>query len=816
MANGYHEPMGGGSHIPGEHGKLEPGQAIGAYVLVRELGRGGMGVVWLARDERLNRMVAIKTLHVGHVAGLGGKGAGLDQARAKLRERALGEARALAAIEHPNIASVFDVVESESGAGGGSAGGGTVFVVMEYVPGESLADRIRRSVSGGSGGLRVQEAVSIAAQVAEALAAAHAKGLLHRDLKPSNIQLTPEGVAKVLDFGLSSSSSRVQRDAVPGVARADGETAEWVVSDQRDGEGGDASSVKRAVSGTPAYMSPEQQSGEELDARSDMYAFGCVMYEMLTGQIAQRVLPDGRRGVHVEPVWDIGKIEGQSSSVPETVRTLLSGCLHAPKHERMRSAADAAVILRGVLDESRSGVISPRVRQKGLGDLLNTRAGVALVAMIGAALLSAFVALPLVVAPMEIAHSWYAGHAKMPEKKEQQAARNDIVVIGFGAGEDAVAAASVLKVEGVDVDRKQSWRRVHAAIVERLAKAKAKCIMLDFTFAPADNPEDSRSLAAAMTLARDKYEVPVTYGVKTWRRDDNGLPTSTDPQLLESGGRRGSILVDSDERTGYWGVEVGINRTGMTLGNTSISLETYLASLYPTSNTTLVITNEGVWVEFWRSKGGDSERVSQARRLPLNPTKVYRVDEEMMAEKPSPAEKGYQLGDIVAENTVPFVRSEASTEGLLTYAQLAAMSDAELAGRVAGKFVVIGDTVNDMQMAPDGQKAFTPYSHVAGLSVLLTQVWVQEVSAPWFLFWVLLACALGVLCMYFSSRVWLGLVLFVALVAVVVVCCLWMPRVMGVWLNPISLVVSMAVGAGAGAIATVYWARIGLKKGIRA
>lgn len=767
--------------------RLEPGRKIGAYVLVRELGRGGMGVVWLAKDDRLGRLVAIKTLHVG------GASDG-DTERRRIRERALSEARALAAIEHTNIASVFDIVEAES----------TVFVVMEYVPGEALSERIRRGV------MRAKEAIGIAAQVAVALAAAHSKGLLHRDLKPSNIQITHDGVAKVLDFGLSATSDRVRRDAAPGVARGAAETAEWATEHGGGAKDESGVAIRSVVSGTPAYMSPEQLAGEELDARSDMYAFGCVLYEMLTGRTAQRVLSAGGGGrISVEPVWDMARIEPQPGGPPESVRTLLAGCLHPERRERVRSAADAGVILNRVLEDSRSGVqrvVPGSVWRKAV----RSRGGVFVLASVVAMALAWIVVMPYVVAPMEWAHSWYARNAKMPPAGDQKKAMENIAIIGMHGGEDAEKAAGILGVEGVSAERLKSFRRVHAAMVDRLAKAKPKCISFDIRFSAADDPEDSREFAAAIRRATG-VGVSVVLAVMTWHRDEFGLPTNFDPQLLESGARRGVALADSDERTGLWAIELGLAREGLSQGNTDVCLESYVASLYPSGNTTLVIDGSNVWAEVWKTKGVGqvSERVLIAPRLRLRSTYVQEVTPEVMAKGKMSAEKGYQVGDRVADIFAPFDRSFASVDGVPSYEQLARLSDDELARRFGGRIVLIGDTSQDMHPAPDGgEQVWGPFAHLAGFSVLLSEAWVQEVSAPWFFVWALFACAVGVVCTFFTPRTWQGVVLAGTLSLVIVVSCLWMPRTMGVWLNPISLVAALWVGVGVGEIAMKRMAKM--------
>src|SRR5215831_5606279 len=202
---------------------LSVGDKLGPYEIVAPLGAGGMGEVWKARDTRLDRIVAVKQLTGRH------------------SERFEQEARTIAALNHPHICQIYDV--------------GADYLVLEYIEGRTLADRLR---SGGSG-LPPEEAVRIARHIAEGLEEAHSSGVLHRDLKPANVMITTKGVAKLLDFGLARLVS-VDAD----------------VTRTEDG----------TVLGTPAYMSPEQAEGKPLDVRSDVFSFGVVLYEMLSGQRA--------------------------------------------------------------------------------------------------------------------------------------------------------------------------------------------------------------------------------------------------------------------------------------------------------------------------------------------------------------------------------------------------------------------------------------------------------------------------------------------------------------------------------------------------
>jgi len=216
------------------------GQRLLHYQIVEKLGEGGMGVVYKARDTHLDRFVAIKVLPAGKVADADRKG------------RFVQEAKAASALNHPNIVHVYDI----------AAENGVDFIAMEFVDGKTLDQAIPRK------GMRVGEALKIAVQIADALAAAHAGGIVHRDLKPANVMVTGTGLVKVLDFGLAKLQG-------PDSRAQDEETRTM-----RTHEG--------VIVGTAAFMSPEQAESRPVDARSDIFSFGCVLYEMATGSRAFR------------------------------------------------------------------------------------------------------------------------------------------------------------------------------------------------------------------------------------------------------------------------------------------------------------------------------------------------------------------------------------------------------------------------------------------------------------------------------------------------------------------------------------------------
>ena len=221
------------------------GTKLAHYEITAHLGSGGMGDVYQATDSKLGRSVAIKLLPEAFAR---------DSDRVSRFER---EARMLAALNHPNIAAIHGFEDS----------GGRKFLVMELVPGETLAERIAR------GAIPLDESLALAKQIAEALEAAHEKGVIHRDLKPANVKITPDGRVKVLDFGLAKA---YEQDP----ANANLSNSPTMASMAATNAG--------MILGTAAYMSPEQAKGRTVDKRTDIFAFGCVLYEMLSPNISPR------------------------------------------------------------------------------------------------------------------------------------------------------------------------------------------------------------------------------------------------------------------------------------------------------------------------------------------------------------------------------------------------------------------------------------------------------------------------------------------------------------------------------------------------
>jgi serine/threonine-protein kinase len=304
-----------------------PQESIAHYRIVAKLGEGGMGAVYRATDTKLNRDVAIKVLPGAFAS---------DPDRLARFTR---EAQVLAALNHPNIAHIYGVEERA--------------LVMELVEGPTLAERI------GRGPLPLAEALAIARQIAEALEWAHERGVVHRDLKPANIKLTPEGRVKVLDFGLAKSLACESYAGDP--------EASPTVTMQ--------STVAGTILGTAAYMSPEQARGQAIDRRADIWAFGAVLFEMLTGRraFARDTVADTLAAVlNSEPDYSLFQ-----PNLPVKIEYLLKRCLHKKLSDRLRDIGEARIWI----DESESQP-AERVRR------VRNRAWIALgfTGMLGAAI----------------------------------------------------------------------------------------------------------------------------------------------------------------------------------------------------------------------------------------------------------------------------------------------------------------------------------------------------------------------------------------------------------------------------------------------
>jgi hypothetical protein len=281
------------------------------YQLVERIGVGGMGEIYKARDTRLNRFVAMKALSAGMAA---------DPDR---RLRFVQEAQAVSALNHPNIITIYDIVDD----------GATQYMVIEFVDGKTLLELIPK------GGMPVPLVIRYASQIAEALCAAHAAGIVHRDLKPANIMITGTGLVKVLDFGLAK--------MIDWAADPHGPTVTMIPAPL---------TIEGTLLGTVNYMSPEQAEGKKLDARSDIFSFGAVLYEMLTGKSAFRgdsviatltsVLRD-----QIQPVREL------APDIPADLERIVDACLKKNPDDRIQSMQEVQLAFTALRQQSDSGTL---------------------------------------------------------------------------------------------------------------------------------------------------------------------------------------------------------------------------------------------------------------------------------------------------------------------------------------------------------------------------------------------------------------------------------------------------------------------------
>src|SRR5712692_7875865 len=299
---------------------LAAGTKLGPYEITGAIGAGGMGEVYKARDTRLDRTVAVKVLPA-HLAD-----------RSELRERFEREAKTIASLNHPHICTLHDIGQQD----------GIDYLVMEYLEGETLAQRLLK------GSLPVQQVLQYAIEISDALDKAHRKGVTHRDLKPGNIMLTKSG-AKLLDFGLA----KLRQDAAPATPLSQLPTAN------------DAITAEGTILGTLQYMPPEQIEGKEADARTDIFAFGAVVFEMATGKRAF----EGKSQASVISAIMSSDPPSMSSLQPMTPPALdrvVKRCLAKEADERWQSANDLTNELKWIAEGGSQVTLAPAAAAKGI------------------------------------------------------------------------------------------------------------------------------------------------------------------------------------------------------------------------------------------------------------------------------------------------------------------------------------------------------------------------------------------------------------------------------------------------------------------
>ncbi len=306
---------------------LQPGVKLGPYEILAPLGAGGMGEVYRAHDSRLKRDVAIKVLPAALA---------LDPDRMARFER---EARLLASLDHPNIGAIYGLEESN----------GTRSLVLSLIEGPTLADRI------AAGPIPVEEAVHIAKQIAEALEYAHDRGVIHRDLKPANVKITPEGTVKVLDFGLAKALTG-ESDTV-SASPATSPTISPTLSMRATQMG--------MILGTAAYMAPEQAKGKVVDRRADIWAFGVVLFEMLTGK--HLFTGETAAEIMASTLKEEPKLDRLPASTPPAIRRLIERCLNKDPKQRLQAIGEARIVLSGPMEETAAAPAPSRSRFSWVG-----------------------------------------------------------------------------------------------------------------------------------------------------------------------------------------------------------------------------------------------------------------------------------------------------------------------------------------------------------------------------------------------------------------------------------------------------------------
>ncbi len=347
------------------------GRVVSHYQFLEKLGAGGMGDIYKAHDARLNRFVAVKVLSSANAG---------DPER---RRRFIQEAQAASGLNHPNIITIHDIVNEPEGD----------YMVMEFVAGKTLVDLIPK------GGLRAPQALKYGVQMADALSAAHAAGIVHRDLKPGNVMVTDSGLVKVLDFGLAKLTDR-------GPASSIGDNTQTIAEAPLTVEG--------SIIGTVSYMSPEQAQGRKVDTRSDIFSFGVVFYEMLTGarafsgDSALSTLSAILRDEH-KPMIEI------APDVPPQLELLITRCLRKNPDERWQSMKDVLAALGALKHESDSGQLyRSRIQAVEMAPRPSAAAAAAAKKKSSAPLMVGLAVLVLLIAGGAAGGWWWMKHRAIP------------------------------------------------------------------------------------------------------------------------------------------------------------------------------------------------------------------------------------------------------------------------------------------------------------------------------------------------------------------------------------------------------------------
>ena len=613
---------------------VAPGSRLGSYEITGRLGEGGMGEVFRATDSKLKREVAIKVLPAAFTE---------DPERLARFER---EAQLLAQLQHPNIASIFGLEEAN----------GVRALVLELVEGEDLAERLKR------GALPLEEALAVARQIAEALEAAHEKGIVHRDLKPGNVKLTPDGKVKVLDFGLA----KAMDPAAGGASAADLARSPTLMNSPTMTAAGTQLGV---ILGTAAYMAPEQARGAAVDKRADIWAFGVVVYEMLSGEalFAEGSVVDTLSAVMRKEI-DLGRLP---AAVSPRLRELVRRCLERDPRRRLRDIGEARIALEAIA----AGEVAPVGATVAGG-----RRGFA------PALVVALVAVAVAISALLVwrtVRSSSTSDDSSPIVTEFQIEVNDLVAMFLSPD-----GRRLLWISGKrgGPDRALWVRDLDSRVPRRIVSDPD----LGFTFWSADG-----------------NELAVVMGEKLWRypaAGGEGAPICDFPKLEgvpAAFAIAGAWLADDTIFFGAW--RGGIYRVPARGGVPELAIPLDPEADIDFHEILVLPDGKSLLLQAHRQRDGESAEATASFRLEL-----YRDGRRSPLESgdalTNAAPAGYALGTLMvalpAEGAqriwgVPF--------------------DAER-GRIAGKkFVALRAPVDRFSAAPDGTFAFAPLQPVPGI-----------------------------------------------------------------------------------------------------
>ena len=439
---------------------LDPGTTLGPYRVTAKIGEGGMGEVYRARDTKLDRDVALKVLPQAFTD---------DPDRLARFER---EAKVLASLNHPNIGGIHGLEESE----------GIKALVLEYIEGPTLAERIKQ------GPIPVDEALPIAKQIAEALEAAHEAGVIHRDLKPANIKVREDGTVKVLDFGLAK--------ALDPNPDSDPSQSPTLTA---------AATQMGMIMGTAAYMSPEQARGKAVDRRVDIWSFGAVLFEMLTGTRAfagADVSLTLAKVLEREPLWDL-----LPDTTSPSLRNLLERCLEKEPRQRVQAVGDVRLAMEGAF-ETVSAANAGAPPYAGLGRVISLK--LAVLAVIGA----------LVVGTLA---TWWVMGPSPPARESPT--RLEVRLGGLGTDERVVEA--VLSPDGTQLVYGVVEGFVSGALyVRALDDLEGTLLVPSGAYAPFFSPDGQW---VGFFTAAELQKVPVTGGTPQTDFADTGASGGVQP-----------------------------------------------------------------------------------------------------------------------------------------------------------------------------------------------------------------------------------------------------------------------------------------------